>query len=128
MDTGNCIISCTYSKNFDGPVCTCSVVPSSYALDSVHATIHNTQYTHTHTQSQTRMMALVPDPKARYKNLVEAFYKIVTQENPRALFRGITVVLSGAGPAHALYFSCYEYAKNLLSQGSRSSVLAQGMC
>ena len=42
------------------------------------------------------------------------------------LFRGIGVVASGAGPAHAIYFACYEFTKNILSGGGRSSVLAQG--
>ena len=86
---------------------------------------HTHIYTHTHT-SQTRMMALVPDPKATYRNLFQAFYKIATQENPRALFRGMGIVATGAGPAHALYFSCYEFAKKSLSGGNRSNFLTQG--
>ena len=72
------------------------------------------------------MMALNPDPKARYRNLYQAFYQIVTNENPRALFRGMGVVATGAGPAHAIYFSCYEFSKNFLSRGERSTVLSQG--
>lgn len=72
-------------------------------------------------------MALAPDPKARYRSLFEAFSKIVRTEHPRALFRGIGVVASGAGPAHALYFSCYEVTKQYLSQANtRSTVLSQG--
>ena len=74
------------------------------------------------------MMALNPDPKARYRNLAQAFQRIVTEENPRALFRGIGVVASGAGPAHAIYFACYEFSKKALSNGNRSTVLSQGMC
>ena len=43
------------------------------------------------------------------------------------LFRGIGVVASGAGPAHALYFSCYEFSKKALTKrDTRSTVLAQG--
>ena len=43
------------------------------------------------------------------------------------LFRGIGVVATGAGPAHALYFSCYEYAKQgLTSFTNGNTVLAQG--
>ncbi len=73
------------------------------------------------------MMTLVPDPKANYKNLFQAFSRIITQERPKALFRGIGVVATGAGPAHALYFSCYEFAKKgLTKNGQQSSVLAQG--
>ena len=74
------------------------------------------------------MMALNPDPKARYKSLPQAFHRIVTQENPRALFRGMGVVASGAGPAHAIYFACYEFSKKALSNGNRSTVLSQGRC
>lgn len=75
---------------------------------------------------KTRMMALNPDPKASYRSLPQAFYRIITQENPRALFRGMGVVASGAGPAHAIYFSCYEFTKKFLSGGNRSTVLSQG--
>ena len=43
------------------------------------------------------------------------------------LFRGMGVVATGAGPAHALYFSCYEYAKNALTSITNgNNVLAQG--
>ena len=73
------------------------------------------------------MMTLFPDPKARYKNLHNAFYEILTKENYRVLFRGMGVVATGAGPAHALYFACYEYAKQgitLFTNGN--TVLAQG--
>jgi len=72
------------------------------------------------------MMALNPDPQARYRGMLQAFYKIATTEKPRVLFRGIGVVASGAGPAHAIYFACYEFTKNALSGGGRSSVLSQG--
>lgn len=75
---------------------------------------------------KTRMMALNPDPQARYRSLTQAFYRIVTQENPRALFRGMGAVASGAGPAHAIYFACYEFSKKFLSNGNRSTVLSQG--
>ena len=72
------------------------------------------------------MMALNPNPKAHYRNIPQAFYRIVTQENSRALFRGMGVVASGAGPAHAIYFACYEFSKKSLSGGNRSTVLSQG--
>ena len=73
------------------------------------------------------MMALAPNPKAKYRNIFEAFHKIITEEKPRALFRGMGVVATGAGPAHALYFACYEYSKKALSNGNGSNVLAQGI-
>ena len=77
--------------------------------------------------TQTRMMALTPDPNARYRSMLQAFQRIVSQEHPRALFRGIGVVAMGAGPAHALYFSCYEFSKKgLTAGGEKSSFLHQG--
>ena len=72
-------------------------------------------------------MTLFPDPKARYKNLHNAFYEILTKENYRVLFRGMGVVATGAGPAHALYFACYEYAKQGITTFTNgNTVLAQG--
>ena len=89
--------------------------------------MHNCTLSHPPTHTQTRMMTLFPDPKARYKNLHNAFYEILTKENYRVLFRGMGVVATGAGPAHALYFSCYEYAKHgLMSYSNGNAVLAQG--
>lgn len=72
-------------------------------------------------------MALVPSPEANYRNLFQAFSKMIWTEHPRVLFRGIGVVASGAGPAHALYFSCYEFSKKALTRtNTQSTVLAQG--
>ena len=74
------------------------------------------------------MMTLLPNPEAKYRSLLEAFSKIVRTEHPRALFRGIGIVATGAGPAHALYFSCYEVTKDYLIQANTlSPVLAQGV-
>jgi hypothetical protein len=78
---------------------------------------------------KTRMMVLQPNPEAKYRSLFEAFSKIIRTEHPRALFRGIGLVAGGAGPAHALYFSCYEVTKKYLTKANtRSTVLAQGVC
>ena len=62
----------------------------------------------------------------QYRGVMRSFVQIATTESPRRLFRGIGVVATGAGPAHALYFSCYEFTKKFLSGNSRSNVLAQG--
>lgn len=75
---------------------------------------------------KTRMMALRPASGGRYTNMLQAFRTIIRTEHPRVLFRGIGVVASGAGPAHALYFACYEYAKKTLTTGDRSTVISQG--
>ena len=57
------------------------------------------------------MQCLNPDPKANYKGIIDAFVKIVKNEGVFRPVRGMSVVAFGAGPAHALYFSCYEYIK-----------------
>lgn len=36
-------------------------------------------------------------------------------ENPAALYRGLSAMVLGAGPAHAVYFYVYELSKKLLS-------------
>ena len=72
---------------------------------------------------QTRMMNIRDN---QYRGVISSVRKIAATESPRRLFRGIGVVAGGAGPAHALYFSCYETVKRALSGNSRSNVLAQG--
>lgn len=60
-----------------------------------------------------------PDPKANYKGIIDAFVKIVQNEGALRPVRGMGVVALGAGPAHALYFSCYEFFKNNFSGSDR---------
>ncbi|RNA29649.1 mitoferrin-2-like [Brachionus plicatilis] len=64
---------------------------------------------------KTRMQCLKPDPNARYNGIVDALVKIVRNEGAFRPVRGMGVVAFGAGPAHALYFSCYEFIKNNFS-------------
>lgn len=63
------------------------------------------------------MQCLKPDPNARYTGIMDAFVKIVKNEGAFRPVRGMGVVAFGAGPAHALYFSCYEFIKNNFSGG-----------
>lgn len=72
-------------------------------------------------------MTLVPNPKAHYRNLFGAFKTIIKTEKPPVLFRGISVVAMGAVPAHALYFSAYEFTKRKMSH-SYSNIASQGRC
>ena len=74
------------------------------------------------------MMTLLPTFSTTYRGPLDALVKIAREESPRVLFRGIGVVAGAAGPAHALYFSSYEYSKKMLSSDKRSNVLAQGAC
>ncbi|KAG0285181.1 Fe(2+) transporter [Dissophora globulifera] len=57
------------------------------------------------------MQILHPTPQAMYSGVMNAVSKISTTEGVRTLWRGVNSVILGAGPAHALYFGAYEYAK-----------------
>ncbi|XP_030319846.1 mitoferrin-1-like [Calypte anna] len=78
---------------------------------------------------KTRMQSLQPDPKAQYRSVYEALKKIVLTEGFWRPLRGINVTMLGAGPAHAMYFACYEQMKKSLSetlQQGGNSHLANG--
>ncbi|XP_009867248.1 PREDICTED: mitoferrin-1-like, partial [Apaloderma vittatum] len=78
----------------------------------------------------TRMQSLQPDPKAQYRSVYEALKKIVLTEGFWRPLRGINVTMLGAGPAHAMYFACYEKMKKSLSetlQHGGNSHLANGI-
>lgn len=76
---------------------------------------------------KTRMQNLSPSPNAAYRGVGEALFRMVKNEGVLRPVRGMSAVILGAGPAHALYFSCYEYVKDALTQGtSRYNHLAYG--
>ncbi|XP_037104427.1 mitoferrin-2-like [Syngnathus acus] len=78
---------------------------------------------------KTRMQSLRPDPKARYRNVMDALRQMVRTEGVWRPVRGVGVLAVGAGPAHALYFACYERIKLTLSDAMHpgaSSHLANG--
>ncbi|XP_078269489.1 mitoferrin-1-like [Rhinoraja longicauda] len=64
---------------------------------------------------KTRMQSLQPEPAARYRNVMDALKRIVRTEGFWRPMRGLNVTATGAGPAHALYFACYEKIKKTLS-------------
>ncbi|KAG9341068.1 hypothetical protein AGOR_G00114630 [Albula goreensis] len=64
---------------------------------------------------KTRMQSLQPDPAARYRNVMDALWRIVRTEGIWRPMRGLNVTAVGAGPAHAMYFACYETLKKKLS-------------
>ncbi|NWR94110.1 MFRN1 protein, partial [Furnarius figulus] len=79
---------------------------------------------------KTRMQSLQPDPKAQYRSVYEALKKMVLTEGLWRPLRGINVTMLGAGPAHAMYFACYENIKKSLSdtlQQGGNSHLANGI-
>ncbi|KAI8817646.1 mitochondrial carrier domain-containing protein [Fimicolochytrium jonesii] len=64
---------------------------------------------------KTRMQVLSPSPQAIYTGVANALSRISTAEGASTLWRGVTSVIVGAGPAHALYFATYEKCKEVFS-------------
>ncbi|XP_046360537.1 mitoferrin-2-like [Haliotis cracherodii] len=75
---------------------------------------------------KTRMQSIVPDPNANYRSLADGFVKILRYEGIKNTMRGISAMVVGAGPAHAMYFACYEKIKSELSNGKQGNHLANG--
>ncbi|KAG8035528.1 hypothetical protein G9C98_006974 [Cotesia typhae] len=69
---------------------------------------------------KTRMQQLTPEPGGRH-NARTVLFKMIHQEGLRRSFRGVSVMVAGAGPAHALYFSCYEMIKNRAMAGASAA-------
>ncbi|XP_012281516.1 mitoferrin-1 [Orussus abietinus] len=69
---------------------------------------------------KTRMQAFTPGPGGR-GGVREILSKMIRQEGPFRPLRGVGVMMAGAVPAHALYFSCYEFIKDKMI-GPRSPV------
>lgn len=61
---------------------------------------------------KTRMQ--VPSSKLFYSGIINAVSRISANEGAFSLWRGISSVVLGAGPAHAVYFAVFEYVKLLL--------------
>ncbi|XP_029366357.1 mitoferrin-1 isoform X1 [Echeneis naucrates] len=79
---------------------------------------------------KTRMQSLQPDPNAQYKSVYGALKRIIKTEGFFRPLRGLNITMMGAGPAHALYFACYERVKRSLSdviQSGGNSHLANGV-
>ena len=49
-----------------------------------------------------------------YRGPMDALFKMVSTEGIWRPVRGIQAVFMGAGPAHAMYFACYESSKTVL--------------
>jgi len=72
------------------------------------------------------MQSLVPDPRADYRNMIDALVRIFRTEGICSALRGIDATAYGSGPAHAVYFAMYEYLKKVLSRRESSNHLAHG--
>jgi len=64
--------------------------------------------------AQTRMQIINPSPGAIYTGISNAFSTIARVEGGRSLWRGVSSVVVGAGPAHAVYFGTYEAVKQAM--------------
>lgn len=62
---------------------------------------------------KTRMQVFATSPAAVYTGIGNAFTRISSTEGMRALWRGVSSVILGAGPAHAVHFGVYEAMKEL---------------
>jgi hypothetical protein len=62
---------------------------------------------------QTRMQVFATSPVAVYSGVGNAFSRISSTEGMRALWRGVSSVVLGAGPAHAVHFGTLEAVKEL---------------
>jgi len=61
---------------------------------------------------KTRMQSFNPVPGGKYTGISDVFRRMLSEGLLRPM-RGFSTVLLGAGPAHALYFSCYEKLKDI---------------
>lgn len=73
------------------------------------------------------MQVFATSPSAVYSGIGNAFTRISSTEGSRALWRGVSSVIMGAGPAHAVHFGAYEAMKELAGgnvAGNRNAWLA----
>ncbi|XP_059488807.1 mitoferrin-1 [Neocloeon triangulifer] len=63
---------------------------------------------------KTRMQSLNNFGSPANRGIYDTLSQMVRQEGILRPCRGMSALVVGAGPAHALYFSCYEYSKDKL--------------
>ncbi|XP_054261104.1 mitoferrin-1 isoform X2 [Macrosteles quadrilineatus] len=73
---------------------------------------------------KTRMQSLSTTTSYR---IGEVLQRMVSQEGLLRPVRGMGAVVLGAGPAHAMYFSCYEYLKENMTHHGLNNHLAYGV-
>ncbi|KAL0370784.1 UNVERIFIED_CONTAM: Mitochondrial RNA-splicing protein MRS3 [Sesamum angustifolium] len=99
-------------------------VPPGYCRGGARRTsllaIHGHQWLSTWnfplTLSKTQMQALGSCP-IKSASVKQALGSILRSDGPKGLYRGIGAMGLGAGPAHAVYFSVYEFCKKSFSGG-----------
>ena len=75
---------------------------------------HLTAADHVFSPPQTRMQVLNPAPGAVYNSVFRGMFRIASGEGVLSLWRGMSSVIVGAGPAHAVYFATYEAVKHVM--------------
>jgi len=76
---------------------------------------------------KTRMQALACESKSKlkYSSVGRNIFHIMKTEGFFRPIQGVTPMAAGAGPAHAVYFACYEQIKKWMIPKSKSSVLPE---
>lgn len=67
------------------------------------------------------MQVFATSQAAVYTGIGNAFTRISSTEGVRALWRGVSSVIMGAGPAHAVHFGTYEAVKELTGGNKEGS-------
>ncbi|XP_022875377.1 mitoferrin-like [Olea europaea var. sylvestris] len=75
---------------------------------------------------KTQMQAMVSCP-VESASVKQAVQSILKSEGPIGFYRGIGAMGLGAGPAHAVYFSVYEFCKKRFSRGNPNNHLAHAV-
>ncbi|KAI0148510.1 mitochondrial RNA-splicing protein MRS3 [Xylariaceae sp. FL1272] len=70
---------------------------------------------------KTRMQIIGPNTGSAYKGMIQSTMRIASAEGVLQLWRGMSSVVVGAGPAHAVYFATYEAVKHLMG-GNKTGV------
>lgn len=60
------------------------------------------------------MQILSPGSGPAYTSLIQGTYRMAVGEGISSLWRGMSSVVVGAGPAHAVYFATYEAVKHVM--------------
>nr|CAD7202911.1 unnamed protein product [Timema douglasi] len=77
---------------------------------------------------KTQMQNLSPSSNAAYRGIGETLVRMVRQEGVFRPVRGMSAVVVGAAPAHALYFACYEQIKDFITQTTKFTNVAYADC
>ena len=75
---------------------------------------------------KTRMQALACD-KTKFRSS-SIFANLINIAKTEGLFRplkGVQPLMLGAGPAHAVYFACYEHIKTVMTPVAQQSLLPE---